>query len=236
MSAATASEIDGPANMKIKREGNLFLLDPGFTVFVKFNGRDSWVLKGQKTPDLLKHEQGHLDITGLVAYEKDRLLKALRSNDAQDLIAQVKQIHNRNHAKLDGLQKKYEGETQNGRNVQNQAAWNQLIANCIKNNYAPLPNPFLKGGGPATKSAAPEKTASFKPSKPPAEEKKAKKTFVHIALLDAEGKPVAKEPYKVTLPDGRIVSGELDQNGTARIDNVDPGKCKIRFPELDKVS
>ena len=61
------------------------------------------------------------------------------------------------------------------------------------------------------------------------------KTYIEIKLEDTEGKPVAGEAYKVTLPDGQTVAeGTLDDKGFARIDGVDPGSCKVTFPNMDK--
>jgi hypothetical protein len=53
-------------------------------------------------------------------------------------------------------------------------------------------------------------------------------------LLDQQGKPVPNEPYLIELPDGSTVDGNLDGMGLARVDGIDPGTCKITFPDLDK--
>jgi hypothetical protein len=63
-----------------------------------------------------------------------------------------------------------------------------------------------------------------------------KKHFVAIQMVDAEGKPVAGEDFKITLPDGTVQEGTLDTKGKARIDGLDPGTCKVTFPNLDKDS
>jgi type VI secretion system secreted protein VgrG len=64
-----------------------------------------------------------------------------------------------------------------------------------------------------------------------------KKSWIEIQLLDEEGTPVASEKYRVTLPDGETMAeGTLDEKGLARIDGIDPGTCKITFPELDKAA
>jgi hypothetical protein len=47
--------------------------------------------------------------------------------------------------------------------------------------------------------------------------------------------PVPGKAYKITLPDGETVAeGTLDDKGFARVEGIDPGTCKITFPELDK--
>jgi type VI secretion system secreted protein VgrG len=81
---------------------------------------------------------------------------------------------------------------------------------------------------------------SLPPHKPPkageagAEEKT---HWIEIELVDENGKPVPGEEYKVTLPDGSTVaSGTLDGKGKARVEGIDPGSCKVTFPNLDKDS
>ncbi len=39
----------------------------------------------------------------------------------------------------------------------------------------------------------------------------------------------------ITLPDGSTVAtGTTDEKGRARVEGIDPGTCKVTFPELDK--
>ena len=46
-------------------------------------------------------------------------------------------------------------------------------------------------------------------------------------------RPVAKEPYEVILPDGSTREGELDDKGRARLEELPPGECEVRFPKRD---
>lgn len=76
------------------------------------------------------------------------------------------------------------------------------------------------------------------PFTPPAEDgnedDNAEKTWIEIELVDENDEPVAGEKYRITLPDERVASGTLDQNGFARVSGIDPGTCQITFPDLDK--
>ena len=63
-----------------------------------------------------------------------------------------------------------------------------------------------------------------------------KKSWIEIELVDDNNKPVAQERYVIELPDGRKVEGFLDGDGLARVDGIDPGNCKVTFPDLDKQS
>jgi type VI secretion system secreted protein VgrG len=61
-----------------------------------------------------------------------------------------------------------------------------------------------------------------------------KKTWIEIELIDDDGNPVPGAKYEITLPDGRIYPGTLDNKGCARVDGIDPGTCQVTFPELDR--
>lgn len=75
-----------------------------------------------------------------------------------------------------------------------------------------------------------------KPYKPPQtdEEKATKTSWIEIELIDMVDKPVPGEQYEIELPDGAVASGTLDHKGFARVDGIEPGSCKIRFPRLDR--
>ena len=62
-----------------------------------------------------------------------------------------------------------------------------------------------------------------------------KKSWIEVKLEDEKGNPVPGERYRVTLPDGEtIAEGTTDDKGVGRVSGIDPGNCKITFPELDK--
>jgi len=61
-----------------------------------------------------------------------------------------------------------------------------------------------------------------------------KKSWIEIELVDDDGKPVPGEEYRVTLPDKTVTGGTLDEKGYAKIAGIDPGSCKVTFPNLDK--
>jgi type VI secretion system secreted protein VgrG len=72
---------------------------------------------------------------------------------------------------------------------------------------------------------------------PKSEEAKDKKSWIEIELVDQDNKPVPGEAYRITLPDGTtLAEGTLDEKGFAREDGIDPGSCKVTFPNLDKDS
>jgi type VI secretion system secreted protein VgrG len=77
--------------------------------------------------------------------------------------------------------------------------------------------------------------APHKPTKPGDPDAEVKKHWIEIKLTDDKGKQVAGEPYRLVLPDGQtLAEGTLDEKGFARVEGVDPGSCKVTFPNLDK--
>ena len=93
----------------------------------------------------------------------------------------------------------------------------------------------IKGYSPNEQGPAEDKGGS-KPDEHKPEENKDKKSWIELQLVyESNGKPVAGVAYEVTLPDGKtIASGSTDDKGVGRVDNIDPGSCKISFPALDK--
>lgn len=75
---------------------------------------------------------------------------------------------------------------------------------------------------------------SAKPHNPTEEDKKTKKSWIEIVLVDMENRPVPGEPYRITLPDDSVAEGTLDEKGFARVEAFDAGNCKITFPNRDQ--
>jgi hypothetical protein len=97
---------------------------------------------------------------------------------------------------------------------------------------APAPRVRLKLPAPAP-TARPEPARDDEPVQPLASASAAKPlSFVEVVLLDAEGKAVANEAYKIKLPDGSLRQGKLDRNGRLRIDGIEEGDCELEFPGL----
>jgi hypothetical protein len=62
------------------------------------------------------------------------------------------------------------------------------------------------------------------------------KTWIEIVLINDEDPPlpVPFKKYRIELASGETREGMLDANGRARIVGIDPGKCQVTFPGLDK--
>lgn len=63
--------------------------------------------------------------------------------------------------------------------------------------------------------------------------KDSKKTWVEVELLDKNKHPVKGLAIELTLPDGSTEKGTLSEKGSFRKDGIDPGTCRVRFPDLD---
>lgn len=59
-----------------------------------------------------------------------------------------------------------------------------------------------------------------------------KSTWIEFVLNDSDGRPVAGEPYRVTLPDGTVRSGKTDRRGLVCFTGVAPGNAHIEWPRL----
>ncbi|HST45991.1 MAG TPA: carboxypeptidase-like regulatory domain-containing protein, partial [Luteimonas sp.] len=69
---------------------------------------------------------------------------------------------------------------------------------------------------------------------PDADENQDKTHWVEVELVDEAGKPVAGERVQITLPDGSVSGGTTDEKGLLKVSNIDPGECRITFPDLDE--
>ena len=73
----------------------------------------------------------------------------------------------------------------------------------------------------------------FKPAEAEEEEEE-EKTWIEIELIGEDDEPIPGEKYKIEMPDGSVAQGTLDGDGLARKEGIDPGTCKISFPDLDQ--
>ena len=102
-----------------------------------FDKSQSWVLPDAKTPELLQHEQYHLDLSEIWARKLDAEVKALEGNGAtpqaaaNDLQAKVQAAFDKNKKDCDAEQKKYDDETDHGRKEAEQAAWCEKIRKAL---------------------------------------------------------------------------------------------------------
>jgi hypothetical protein len=96
---------------------------------------ESWVVKGRQNKVLLKHEQGHWDVLGLIAREYHGEIKKLRASSVKQLRTRFLKLEARMAKKRDKLNSGtggYDTETDHGRKKAQQMKWGALIAACKK--------------------------------------------------------------------------------------------------------
>jgi hypothetical protein len=131
--AQIGSEAVQPEQVDIDRVNGRFQVKD-YTVNVEIVAADTWVVTSQKSNDLLNHEQGHYDITGLTARDMVADIAAARGQSPKDLGEQVQKIIARTRALGAKLTKLYDGDgpggTANGKNAANQKKWDAHLASC----------------------------------------------------------------------------------------------------------
>jgi len=85
-----------------------------------------------------------------------------------------------------------------------------------------------------TENPADKAAAEANSHDPKSEENKDKKHFVEVELKDESGAPVVGETCEITLPNGKKATKSTNKDGLIRIDKIDAGNCKIRWPNLDQ--
>ncbi|MBI1926572.1 hypothetical protein HYR99_20305 [Candidatus Poribacteria bacterium] len=111
-----------------------------------------------------------------------------------------------------------------------QIAW-QIVRGNVKIVVREDEAPRVSLMGRSAQAAA--EVAEMEEVEAPAPAAEEKTSWVEIELVDEEGNPVAGEKYRIELPDGSIKEGVLNSQGWARVGNIDPGTCKISFPNFD---
>jgi hypothetical protein len=111
------------------------------TVTMQMVEAECWAVRGRKTDELLSHEQGHYDITGLMARDLATALETVSASSHSALTTEVERIagHYRRHARR--LNEQYDEETAHGSNRREQDRWHQRIADAISNGTRLAPRP-----------------------------------------------------------------------------------------------
>jgi hypothetical protein len=130
--AQISSSLEQPEQVHVTRSGGRFRLD-AYEAVLSVVEDESWVVTSAKSDTLLAHEQGHYDITGLVARDMIRDLRGLRAASTAALGREVQAIIRRADALADRLTILYDEQTNHGRNRAKQEKWEQLLRTSIQN-------------------------------------------------------------------------------------------------------
>jgi hypothetical protein len=100
-------------------------------IAVRLKNSQTWVVNGKEGADLLKHEQGHWNLLGLIVRELHAKLEALRAPTASGLGPLANRATRHAQAKADKVNRRYDKETNHSLNKANQLKWDSLIASRI---------------------------------------------------------------------------------------------------------
>lgn len=89
----------------------------------------SWIVRGQQTADLLRHEQGHYDITALGAREVHDRSSALTSAQCPGINREAQRIERDVQTRINQANQRYDTQTNHGINASDQQRWNTSIRN-----------------------------------------------------------------------------------------------------------
>lgn len=81
-------------------------------------------------------------------------------------------------------------------------------------------------------ASAPARPAPPAPA-PPATDRS---QWIYLKLVDHDGKPVADVRYVITAPDNTAHHGVTDGDGMAKLRDLPPGLCRVRFLDLEEGS
>jgi len=133
--AQTHSEADQPERVTVHSVGGWFRVT-ALTVRVRIVSGDTWVVGPLKTDNLLNHEQGHYDITGVLGRDMANEIVAARARNVQGLQEQVAQIIERYTDRADAWTKLYDHETEHSRNDAAQRRWDRQLRDSIRSGCA----------------------------------------------------------------------------------------------------
>jgi len=137
--AETSSGTNAEWEITYKSDGNGgYTATVSATVTSFFDKGGSWVEAGAKTPELLEHEQYHMDISEYWARQMEEALNGVSQggstpDEAMDLAeAEANRVADHMGNKCDELQEQYDEETDHGTNSDAQEDWCNKIKNWLK--------------------------------------------------------------------------------------------------------
>lgn len=124
------SDVNQPGRVRVSREDGQPRVS-SLSVTISIVRADTWVVRSAKTAELLSHEQGHYDITGLSGRDMGNEILAARAGTIEDLQQQITDIIERYRQQAQELNTRYDTETGGGRNRDAQRRWDERIRGSI---------------------------------------------------------------------------------------------------------
>jgi hypothetical protein len=107
---------------------------------VRLNPTKTWIAEGKEDPDVLRHEQGHFDIGGLIAREWWGTLRFTSGQGSADLAQKISAVERKKLSKSNRTNLQYDRETRHGEDLVQQNRWDQLLKK-LKTGTTNLPEP-----------------------------------------------------------------------------------------------
>lgn len=105
---------------------------------IRVSRSESWVVRGHQTPHLLRHEQGHFDITAIALREEHDRTSTLTGSSAGDLSSQYQAIRAEINTKLAAVNKRYDTQTGHSTDEGAQRRWLAAIASTKRDAHGTL--------------------------------------------------------------------------------------------------
>ena len=104
-------------------------------VTVGMDTANSWVMKSDKSDDLLNHEQGHYNITALGGRDFLNGVLALEADTAKELTKAITDLHDSTQSEINSVNSMYDDDpncgTDHGSKADKQAQWDLRIKNAM---------------------------------------------------------------------------------------------------------
>jgi hypothetical protein len=130
--ARIRSEMVSPSEVAYAREGRRYRLGH-YVMQLHVNTDNSWVVTEWKSSALLAHEQGHFDITGLIARDLVQRLRNLRTRSTEALGREVLRLYEVYNRWAGKVTQEYDDETRHGKDAERQRGWETRIQTSIQN-------------------------------------------------------------------------------------------------------
>ena len=128
--ASTSSGITYTWHVEINRDSRKFT----FTVKSFMDKSRSWTKVEKQTPELLKHEQIHFDISEFFARKLQEALNGRSYTD--DYKNEIGSIYLQMLEARSAMEAKYDDQTNHSINKTKQAIWERYVSELLSNNYA----------------------------------------------------------------------------------------------------
>ncbi len=103
------------------------------TVSIRIDRAATWVVRGRTSPDLLRHEQGHYNITALGARDYYNQLLTITSDHCSNINGQAQTLRQQIQAQIDETDIRYDSRTNHGTNESAQRTWDSQIRSSMLN-------------------------------------------------------------------------------------------------------